>query len=401
MQRSKAAAGVGVKQVIVALCRLLAATGLDSVPAPEAFRRAKFSGGPEVEDQFWQLLANILQRTTIVSYGADSQLMSGNKKLVVAGLWQTGFQAEWMYGRVGGQEGGERRSFSSRELLLALGWLLATGTLERLLTQRAQQLDKTLLTSPLVNPEISHHAQLDAASLRRMQWLIGFLRFQGRTLLSMQEEKACLLHAVLSSSPLSSFSNQSSTLLRVECVRMWQLCQLLEAYVSWKQVENLFWVWMDSVVDCHLTALVVMTPRHATNRRTAVCCHGNRGLKRLNDILSKLPKAQRGQRRAKEDASEREGSLFSLLLSLPSLPATYRARLQDDRPDQHTHHPAEGVQGHSGTGTLGELQAPEARRLLLQAEAQLLEGRDRHKLANRLQVQEMVGRLQELVLIPP
>lgn len=111
--------------------------------------------------------------------------------------------------------------------------------------------------------------------------------------------------------------------------------------------------------------------------------------------------SQRGQRKGKEDASERGGGLFSLRLSLPSLSATYRARLQDDRPNQHTHHPAEGVQGHGGAGTLGELQAPEAWRLLLQAEAQLLEGRDRHKLANRIQVQEMIGRLQELVLIPP
>lgn len=44
MQRSKAAVSVEVKQVIGALCRLLAATGLDSVPAPETFRRAKFGG---------------------------------------------------------------------------------------------------------------------------------------------------------------------------------------------------------------------------------------------------------------------------------------------------------------------------------------------------------------------
>lgn len=47
------------------------------------------------------------------------------------------------------REGGERRDAgrsSSRELLLALGWLLAAGSLEKLLTQRVQQLDKTLLT---------------------------------------------------------------------------------------------------------------------------------------------------------------------------------------------------------------------------------------------------------------
>lgn len=70
------------------------------------------------------------------------------RKLVAAGLWQTGYHADWMYGREGGEgeEGGEGGRCSSRDLLLALGWLLATGKLEILLTQRVQQLDKTLLT---------------------------------------------------------------------------------------------------------------------------------------------------------------------------------------------------------------------------------------------------------------
>lgn len=48
MRRTKAAVSVEVKQVIGALCRLLAACGLEAVPPPETFRRAKFGGGPEV-----------------------------------------------------------------------------------------------------------------------------------------------------------------------------------------------------------------------------------------------------------------------------------------------------------------------------------------------------------------
>lgn len=48
MQRSKAAVNVEVKQVIAALCKLLAATGLHAVPTPETFRRAKFGGEVEV-----------------------------------------------------------------------------------------------------------------------------------------------------------------------------------------------------------------------------------------------------------------------------------------------------------------------------------------------------------------
>lgn len=48
MHRRKAAVGVEVKQVIGSLCRLLAACGLEAVPPPETFRRAKFDGGAAV-----------------------------------------------------------------------------------------------------------------------------------------------------------------------------------------------------------------------------------------------------------------------------------------------------------------------------------------------------------------
>lgn len=72
-------------------------------------------------------------------------VVSEYKKLVAAGLWQTGYYADWMYGR--GEEEQEGRSFSSKDLLLAVGWLLSIGTIEKLLMQRVQQLDKTLLIS--------------------------------------------------------------------------------------------------------------------------------------------------------------------------------------------------------------------------------------------------------------
>ncbi|XP_061552573.1 uncharacterized protein tedc1 isoform X7 [Phycodurus eques] len=142
MQRHKAS--VEVKQVIGTLCKLLTATGLQHVPTPETFRRAKF-GEVDVEDRLWQLLANILQTTTVSSAGCTQMInvTAEHRMLVSTGLWQSGYYAGWMYGRaVGG--------VSSRELLLALGWVLAAGTLEKLLTQRVQQLDKTLLPPILV-----------------------------------------------------------------------------------------------------------------------------------------------------------------------------------------------------------------------------------------------------------
>lgn len=65
---------------------------------------------------------------------------SERRKLVAAGLWQSGFHADWMYE---GEGGG---AASSRELLLALGWLLATEALESVVMKRVQKLDRMLLT---------------------------------------------------------------------------------------------------------------------------------------------------------------------------------------------------------------------------------------------------------------
>ncbi|KAK5856980.1 hypothetical protein PBY51_010253 [Eleginops maclovinus] len=407
MQRSAAAVSVEVKQVIAALCRLLTTSGLESVPAPEQFRRAKFGGGPEVENQFWQLLATILQKCSIVSCEA---IAGEHRKLVAAGLWQTGYHADWMYEQ-GGEEGGEGGRFSSKDLLLALGWLLASGTLEKLLTQRVEQLDKTLILTPTpVNPQLSNGLPLDSASLRRLQWLVGSLRHQGRTLLSMQEERTRLLHAVsvasLPSSVSSSSSDQSSTLLKKDCVCMQQLCDLLEAYLNWTQVEKVFWTWMDSVVDGHLTDPVVKKPVEAPNNRGRRCRHGNCGLEKLEDMLLTLPTRQKGQRRVREAPEDRgEGGLLqgrsdsclhplSGSPRLPSCPLVYR--LKTERPVRYNSPGA-----HGGANTAEELPASQAAELLLQTEALLLERRDRQRLANRMQLQEMIGRLDKLVLIPP
>lgn len=40
-----------VKHVIAALCRLLAAAGLDPVPPPDSFRRAKFGDAVQVSQE--------------------------------------------------------------------------------------------------------------------------------------------------------------------------------------------------------------------------------------------------------------------------------------------------------------------------------------------------------------
>lgn len=409
MQRSKASVSVEVKQVIGALCKLLSASGLDAVPTPENFRRAKFGGGPDVEKHFCQLLVNILQKTCPVSLEISKHLKGGSElwKLVTAGLWQTGYYAEWMYKQPVGKEGSEN-FFSSRDLLLALGWLMATGTLEKLVLQQAEQLDKTLLRITPLNLEslrVSPDIQLNSNSLRRIQWCIGCLRHQGRILLSMQEEKVRLLHRILSvslsSSVDSAISNEGSALIKEDCACLRELCDLLEAYLKWKKVENIFWIWMDSVVDCHLADFDARKPAQAPVRSSDICLHGNRGLEKLEDMLLRLPSSQKGPSQSRGDTEDGEQasdgaqggfdtSLEKLLYPQPSLSQAFRARLQDKRPKRK-----------ACSQALFEMSASEASELLMQTEAQLLEKRDKQRLANRMQLEEMIESLDQLVLIPP
>ncbi|XP_061552569.1 tubulin epsilon and delta complex protein 1 isoform X4 [Phycodurus eques] len=244
MQRHKAS--VEVKQVIGTLCKLLTATGLQHVPTPETFRRAKF-GEVDVEDRLWQLLANILQTTTVSSAGCTQMInvTAEHRMLVSTGLWQSGYYAGWMYGRaVGG--------VSSRELLLALGWVLAAGTLEKLLTQRVQQLDKTLL------PPI-------------------------------------LVFSTSLPSGLSS-SGQTCTALNETCIGVQELCDLLGLYLKWKQVENVFWTWMDSVVDYHVKDAVAERPTQIVTRAADACHPGQLAVGKLEDVLLRLKTVQKPEK---------------------------------------------------------------------------------------------------------
>ncbi|XP_051941768.1 tubulin epsilon and delta complex protein 1 isoform X2 [Hippocampus zosterae] len=354
-------ASVEVKQVIGILSKLLTATGLQHVPAPETFRRAKF-GEVNVEDQFWQLLANILQTRTLSAAGCTQikNVTPECKMLVSTGLWQSGYYAGWMYRS---QTGG----VTSRELLLAFGWLLADGTLEKLLTRRVQQLDKTLVPPILMKLEIPQQSLVECSSMRRLQWLMGCLRHQGRMLLAMQDERASLLHAIFSASQpsRSSSAGQSCTVLNETCIGAQEVCDLLELYLNWKQVENVFWTWMDSVVDYREKDAVTERPSHL--RGAIASLPGQPATEKLDDILLRLKTVQ-----------------------------TYRARFQSAKTGNSC-----SVSFHGTVEEADVLSASQVLGLLTQTERQLLEGRDTQRLANRMKLQEMIGRLDKLVLIPP
>ncbi|XP_061649760.1 uncharacterized protein tedc1 isoform X5 [Phyllopteryx taeniolatus] len=279
-----------------------------------------------------------------------------HRMLVSTGLWQSGYYAGWMYGReVGG--------VSSRELLLALGWVLAAGTLEKLLTQRVQQLDKILL------PPI-------------------------------------LVFSTSLTSGLSS-SGQSCTALNETCIGVQELCDLLGLYLNWKQVENVFWTWMDSVVDYHVKDAVAKRPTQIVTRAADACHPGQLAVDKLEDVLLRLKTVQKGQKTGRGDVMDRKCRLqdtldtdMCYLESFPpllSVSQPYRARFQAEK----TVNSWSVKTLHGMVKETNELPVSQVVELLTHTERQLLEGRDTQRLANRIQLQEMIGRLNELVLITP
>lgn len=419
---------VSIKEVIGSLCRLLTTLGLQSVPNAESFRRAKFNKGEEVVEEFWKLLISIISATN-----RQKKTDVGSRNMLVREtLWLSGCGADIEEAHTERKE--VMRETGSRQLLLALGWLISSDLLEQLLGQKAAELDTTLTLSPVLtlSPELvpskGEGLHSDPALLRKLQWLIGCLKFQGRTLLSLQEERVQLLHQILSWTSLSpqscfpsSSSFEGSSALKKECVQMQRLCELLEAYLNWKHMEKLFWVWMDSVLDCQLAdesekGPVALVPTQTTSRRQDGYLHGDPADLDLLDIMVKrLPVPQsteKGEVMRREKVlliEERkikekdvEGNIcirlqgLTMASALPPISYGYRAKFKRQRPHQQTNCPTSGV-----CVLPGEVQCSNASNLLKERELWLLHEQTLSRLANKNALQDLTGRQSGLVLIPP
>ncbi|XP_012921516.1 uncharacterized protein C14orf80 homolog isoform X5 [Heterocephalus glaber] len=216
--------GAGPRTLPEAIATL--SRSLPAGPSPEIFRRAKFDH-PEAAPVLWRLLFRVLAPL--------------RANCAAASLGR-GAQARWVkvvlhycgYPRPALAQLPEDGSQGSRELLLAFSWLLArVPLLEWLLSQTCVQLGDQVptfeceaLASPgLAAPQVDARRSVD---LRRLQWLMGKLRFRWRSLICSQQEQCALLSKLL-------------RVLERENAR-------LEAALEWRQCELIFWQWMDTVL---------------------------------------------------------------------------------------------------------------------------------------------------------
>ncbi|XP_011376014.1 uncharacterized protein C14orf80 homolog isoform X2 [Pteropus vampyrus] len=287
----RAGAAGALPEAIAALSRTLPAG-----PSPETFRRAKFDR-PEAAPALWQLLVSVLSQ--LRADGASTSLNLGEPHLPSKphpwraiprplSRWPRPLrhkpgpvgpapeaQARWVKSALHSQGYPRLAQFpkdgsqGSRELLLALSWLLAGGPLlERLLAQTRVRLGDEMpvceceaLSPGRPAPRVEADSCVGCVDVRHLQWLMGKLRFRWRNLMASQQEQCALLGKIHSYTrgchgdhSLGHLSITETELLRdPECSR--QLLQSLErenarleAALEWRRREPVFWQWMDTVL---------------------------------------------------------------------------------------------------------------------------------------------------------
>ncbi|XP_038675908.1 tubulin epsilon and delta complex protein 1 isoform X2 [Scyliorhinus canicula] len=166
-------------------------------------------------------------------------------------------------------------TLGSRELLLAFSWLLQRiHLLEQLLNlHRLHVEDQASLCTCRQTIPISSTERLDiqdgrhpvGMDVRYLQCLQGKLRFRWRSLYSAQQERCSALYKIhlytRGCSSSRSFDHLSATETRLiqdpkqytEFVQQLEHENMqLEAYLEWKQLESLYWQWMQSVLSAKL-----------------------------------------------------------------------------------------------------------------------------------------------------
>ncbi|XP_042525079.1 tubulin epsilon and delta complex protein 1 [Dipodomys spectabilis] len=250
-RRSVAGAAGALPEAIAALSRSLPAG-----PSPEVFRRAKFDR-PEAAPALWQLLFRVLSPPPAdCGLGPEAQASVVRSALRIRG-----------YPRSLPAQPPEDGSWGSRELLLALSWLLARGPLlEQLLAQARVQLGDPVpqcqceaLTS--FGPPEPHVEAEGPVDLRQVQWMLGKLRFRWRHLISTQQEQCALLSKIhlctrgCHSDPRLRHLSVAETELLRDPERGRQLLRALErenahleSVLEWRRLELVYWRWMDTVL---------------------------------------------------------------------------------------------------------------------------------------------------------
>ncbi|NWS36635.1 TEDC1 protein, partial [Polioptila caerulea] len=256
---------------------------------PDTLRRARFDR-PQASLDFWRLLYVLLKQIHGGRW-TESDAIGAQVRFVKWALWYHGYRRPQL------QRLPADGSAGSQELLLAFSWLLhGLGLLEQLLARnRVQTGDEAsvcMCEDELPNGQEGpgEDRREDRVDVRYLQWLNGRLRLQWCSLHTQHQEQCKLLHKIhlfTSGSHmdqnLGHFSVTETDLIR-HPENYKQLLQLLEsetlqleAFLEWKQLEPVYWQWMETVLD------------DMAEEGDMCECHDADGEERLPEVTSCFP----------------------------------------------------------------------------------------------------------------
>ncbi|XP_045253632.2 tubulin epsilon and delta complex protein 1 isoform X5 [Macaca fascicularis] len=370
-------------EAIAALSR-----SLPSGPSPEIFRRAKFDR-PEATSALWQLLFRVLSPFP-AGNALASIALEVQARLVKSALCSQG------YPRLALAQLPEDGSKGSRELLLALSWLLARGPVpEQMLAQTRVPLGDEMTVCQCealasLGPPAPHLEAEGPVDVRHVQWLMGKLRFRWRQLVSSQQEQCALLSKLL-----RTLEHES---------------RRLEAVLAWRRAEPVFWQWMDTVLGTCAPEAPAAASQPTFLPWVPECGDGElelvvRELQTLEEELREAVERRRvaweakarGCGRGPEWSAARRASRETVEKELGALQRCWE---QDSGPAP-AHGPHRLVRREDGAAGDRDLRAAELIRTLRSQEACLeavlrqLQGQCRQELAG------LAGALPGLIWIPP
>nr|XP_045253632.1 tubulin epsilon and delta complex protein 1 isoform X8 [Macaca fascicularis] len=370
-------------EAIAALSR-----SLPSGPSPEIFRRAKFDR-PEATSALWQLLFRVLSPLP-AGNALASIALEVQARLVKSALCSQG------YPRLALAQLPEDGSKGSRELLLALSWLLARGPVpEQMLAQTRVPLGDEMTVCQCealasLGPPAPHLEAEGPVDVRHVQWLMGKLRFRWRQLVSSQQEQCALLSKLL-----RTLEHES---------------RRLEAVLAWRRAEPVFWQWMDTVLGTCAPEAPAAASQPTFLPWVPECGDGElelvvRELQTLEEELREAVERRRvaweakarGCGRGPEWSAARRASRETVEKELGALQRCWE---QDSGPAP-AHGPHRLVRREDGAAGDRDLRAAELIRTLRSQEACLeavlrqLQGQCRQELAG------LAGALPGLIWIPP
>lgn len=256
-----------IRETIEALCTLLNNHCPDEISA-ESFRVAKFDKN-EATDLLWTTLHTVL---TAESVKPSDQYHHDVAKFCKHVMFRKGYRVNEFFRLP------EDMSYGSRELLLALGWLMAK---EDVVTKFINKLEPLIFEDPPVDislfekiplPMVTDHCTekprkkdsdtIDVAD--RLIFKYNRLNSSLKNLLATRSEYTkivCKLHSIPKASKSHSsshFSTQDVYFMRYPREmekyqqRLEWFCSYAKALVSWSTNELTFWKWMESVLDAKI-----------------------------------------------------------------------------------------------------------------------------------------------------